>query len=105
MTTERILEQVKRNPHTLIYFGNNIAQFREVAEAIYPECADRLVGQIDEREDMDELELAFRTSFGKFDGWNFADSLSFYNIRLDRGICNVRFGTLIDASKRTVKVV
>ena len=37
MTTEKILEQVKREPRTLIYFGDNIAQFREVAEAVYPE--------------------------------------------------------------------
>ena len=47
MTTEQILEQVRREPRTLIYFGDNIAQFREVAEAVY-KYGDRLVAQIDE---------------------------------------------------------
>ena len=46
MTTENILEQVKREPRTLIYFGDNIAQFREVVEAIYPQRADSLVSQV-----------------------------------------------------------
>lgn len=47
MTTEQILEQVRREPRTLIYFGDNITQFREVAEAVY-KYGDRIVAQIDE---------------------------------------------------------
>ena len=104
MTTEQILEQVRREPRTLIYFGDNIAQFREVAEAVYPEYADRLMAQIDEYDDETELQLVLRTFRGKFDGWNVEGSLRFYHIHIECGICSHQYGTLINA-KRTKKAV
>ena len=103
MTTEKILEQVKREPRTLIYFGDNIAQFREVAEAV-SECADSLVSQIDKYPAGTELQLALRTFHGKFDGWNAEDSLAFYHIHLEYDVCDHHYGTLINAT-RTKKAV
>ena len=87
MTTEKILEQVKREPRTLIYFGDNIAQFREVAEAVYPEHADSIVSQVDECPAGTKLQLVFRTLHGKYDGWNMKNSLAYYHIHLQYGIC------------------
>ena len=104
MKTEKILEQVKREPRTLIYFGDNIAQFREVAEAVYPEYADSLVSQIDEYPAGTKLQLVFRTFHGKFDGWNVEDSLAYYHIHLEHGICERAYGTFINAT-RTKKAV
>lgn len=104
MTTQQILEQVKRKPRTLIYFGDNIAQFGEVAKAIYPECEDVLLSQINEYDADTEFQLVFRTFLGKFDGWNVKGSLDFYHIHLEEGICNHRYGTLINAT-RTKKAV
>lgn len=105
MTTEQILEQVKRETRTLIYFGDNIAQFREVAEAIYPECAYRLVEQVDEYFADTELQLVLRTFRGKFDGWNVGDSLAFYHIHLEYGICDHHYGTFINATRAKKAVV
>ena len=90
MTTKQILEQVRLKPRTLIYFGDNIAQFREVAESVYPEHADRLV---------------FRTFHGKFDGWNVEDSLAYYHIHLEYGICDYRYGTFINATRAKKAVI
>ena len=105
MTTEQILEQVKRETRTLIYFGDNIAQFREVAEAIYPECAYRLVEQVDEYFAGTELQLVLRTFRGKFDGWNVEDSLAYYRINLEHGICAYHYGTFINATRAKKAVV
>lgn len=104
MTTEQILEQVKREPRTLIYFGDNIAQFREVAEAV-SECADSLVSQIDKYPAGTELQLALRTFHGKFDGWNAVDSLAFYHIHLEYGVCDHYYGTFINATRAKKAVV
>ena len=105
MTTEKILEQVKREPRTLIYFGDNIAQFREVAESVYPEPADRLVSQVDEYPAGTKLQLVFRTFHGKFDGWNVEDSLAYYHIHLAYGICDYRYGTFINATRAKKAVI
>ena len=104
MTTEKILEQVKREPRTLIYFGDNIAQFREVVEAIYPH-ADRLVSQVDEYPAGTKLQLVFRTFHGKFDGWRVEDSLAYYHIHLEYGICDYHYGTFINATRAKKAVV
>ncbi len=104
MTTEQILEQVRREPRTLIYFGDNIAQFREVAEAVCPEQAGGLVVQIDEYPADTKLQLVLRTFRGKFDGWNVEDSLAYYHINLEYGICAYHYGTFINAT-RTKKAV
>ena len=104
MTTKNILEQVKREPRTLIYFGDNIAQFREVAEAV-SECADSLVSQIDKYPAGTELQLVLRTFRGKYDGWNVEDSLAYYHIHLEYGICNHYYGTLINATRAKKAVV
>lgn len=105
MTTEKILEQVRREPRTLIYFGDNIAQFREVAEAVCPEQADSLVVQIDEYLTGTELQLVLRTFRGKFDGWNVEDSLAYYHINLEYGICAYHYGTFINAMRAKKAVV
>lgn len=104
MTTEQILEQVKREPRTLIYFGDNIAQFREVAEAVY-KYGDRIVAQIDEYPADTKLQLVFRTLHGKFDGWNVVDSLAYYHINLEYGICAYHYGTFINATRAKKAVV
>ena len=105
MTTEKILEQAKREPRTLIYFGDNIAQFREVAEAVYPEYADSIVSQVDKYPAGTELQLALRTFHGKFDGWNAEDSLAFYHIHLEYGVCDHHYGTFINATRAKKAVV
>ena len=105
MTTKQILEQVKREPRTLIYFGDNIAQFREVAEAVCPEQADSLVVQIDGYPADKKLQLVFRTFHGKFDGWNVEDSLAYYHINLEYGICAYHYGTFINATRAKKAVV
>ena len=105
MTTEKILEQVRREPRTLIYFGDNITQFREVAEAVYPERADSLVSQVDEYPAGTELQLVLRTFRGKYDGWNVEDSLAFYHIHLEYGVCDHHYGTLINATRAKKAVV
>ena len=105
MTTKQILEQVKREPRTLIYFGDNIAQFREVAEAVYPEYADRLIDQINGCDRETKFELVIRTFHGKFDGWNVEDSLAFYHIHLEYGVCENKCGTLIDATRAKKAVI
>ena len=104
MTTEKILEQVRREPRTLIYFGDNIAQFREVAEAVYPEYANSIVSQVDKYPAGTKLQLVFRTFRGKFDGWNVEDSLAYYHINLEHEICAYHYGTFINAT-RTKKAV
>jgi hypothetical protein len=104
MTTEKILEQVRREPRTLIYFGDNIAQFREVAEAVY-KYGDRIVAQIDEYLTGKELQLVFRTFRGKFDGWNVEDSLAYYHINLEHGICAYHYGTFINATRAKKAVI
>ena len=105
MKTEKILEQVKREKRTLIYFGDNIAQFREVAEAVYPERADSLVSQVDKYPAGTELQLVLRTFRGKYDGWNVEDSLAFYHIHLEYGVCDHHYGTLINATRAKKAVV
>ena len=105
MTTEQILEQVRREPRTLIYFGDNIAQFREVAEAVYPEYADMLMGQINDCDCETKFELVLRTFRGKFDSWNVEDSLAFYHINLKYGICAYHYGTFINATRAKKAVV
>lgn len=104
MTTKQILEQVRLEPRTLIYFGDNIAQFREVVEAIYPH-ADRLVSQVDEYPAGTKLQLVFRTFHGKFDGWRVEDSLAYYHIHLEYGICDYHYGTFINATRAKKAVV
>lgn len=104
MTTEQILEQVRREPRTLIYFGDNIAQFREVAEAVY-KYGDRIVAQIDEYLTGKELQLVLRTFRGKFDGWNVEDSLAYYHINLEHGICAYHYGTFINATRAKKAVI
>lgn len=105
MTIEQILEQVKRELRTLIYFGDNIAQFREVAEAVYPEYADSIVSQVDECPAGTELQLVLRTFRGKYDGWNVEDSLAYYHVHLEYGICERAYGTLINATRAKKAVV
>lgn len=105
MKTEKILEQVKRETRTLIYFGDNIAQFREVAEAVCPEQAGSLVSQVDEYPADTKLQLVFRTFRGKFDGWNVEDSLAYYHINLEHGICAYHYGTFINATRAKKAVV
>lgn len=105
MTTEKILEQVRREPRALIYFGDNIAQFREVAEAVCLEQADGLVGQINGCDCETKFELVLRTFRGKFDGWNVEDSLAFYHINLEYGICAYHYGTFINATRAKKAVV
>ena len=105
MTTEKILEQVKREPRTLIYFGDNIAQFREVAEAVYPEHADSIVSQVDEYPAGTKLQLAFRTFHGKYDGWNMKNSLAFYHIHPEYGVCDYHYGTFINATRAKKAVI
>lgn len=104
MTTEQILEQVRRELRTLIYFGDNIAQFREVAEAVC-EYADGLVAQIDEYPAETKLQLVLRTFRGKFDGWNVKDSLAYYHINLEYGICAYHYGTFINATRAKKAVI
>lgn len=104
MTTEQILEQVRREPRTLIYFGDNIAQFREVAEAVY-KYGDRIAARIDEYPAETKLQLVFRTLHGKFDGWNVEDSLACYHINLEYGICDYHYGTFINATRAKKAVV
>ena len=105
MTTKQILEQVKREPRTLIYFGDNIAQFREVAEAVYPGHADSLVSQVYEYPAGTKLQLVFRTFHGKYDGWNVKDSLAYYHINLEHGICAYHYGTFINATRAKKAVI
>ena len=105
MTTEKILEQVRRELRTLIYFGDNIAQFREVAEAVCPKQADSLVAQIDEYSAGTKPQLVLRTFRGKFDGWNVKDSLAYYHINLEHGICAYHYGTFINATRAKKAVV
>ena len=105
MTTEKILEQVRREPRTLIYFGDNIAQFREVAEAVYPEYADSIVSQVDKYPAGTELQLVLRTFHGKYDGWNVEDSLAFYHIHLEHEICAYHYGTFINATRAKKAVI
>lgn len=105
MKTEKILEQVKRETRTLIYFGDNIAQFREVAEAVYPEYADSIVSQVDGYPAGTELQLVLRTFRGKYDGWNVEDSLAYYHIHLEYGICDYHYGTFINATRAKKAVV
>ena len=105
MTTENILEQVRREPRTLIYFGDNIAQFREVAEAVYPEYAHSIVSQVDKYPAGTELQLVLRTFRGKYDGWNVEDSLAYYHIHLEYGICDHHYGTFINATRAKKAVV
>lgn len=95
---------MRREPRTLIYFGDNIAQFREVAEAVY-EYGDRIVAQIDEYSAETKLQLVFRTLHGKFDGWNVEDSLAYYHINLEHGICAYHYGTFINATRAKKAVV
>lgn len=102
--TKQILERVKREPRALIYFGDNIKQFQEIAEAIYPEYADRLMDQIGEYGAETELQLVFRTLRGKFNGWNVEDSLAYYHIHLEYGLCSPHYGAFINAT-RTKKAV
>ena len=104
MTTEKILEQVRREPRTLIYFGDNIAQFRAVAEAV-SECADGIMSQVDKYPAGTELQLVFRTLHGKFDGWNMKNSLAFYHIHPEYGICDHHYGTFINATRAKKAVV
>ena len=104
MKTEQILEQVRREPRTLIYFGDNIAQFREVAEAV-SECADGIMSQVDKYPAGTELQLVFRTLHGKFDGWNMKNSLAFYHIHPEYGICDHHYGTFINATRAKKAVV
>ena len=104
MTTEKILEQVRREPRTLIYFGDNIAQFREVAEAV-SECADGIMSQVDKYPAGTELQLVLRTFRGKYDGWNVEDSLAFYHINLEYGIYNHYYGTFINATRAKKAVI
>ena len=105
MTTEQILERVRREPRTLIYFGDNIAQFREVVEAIYPQRADRFMAQICEYPAGTELQLVLRTFRGKYDGWNVEDSLAYYHIHPEYGICERAYGTFINATRAKKAVV
>ena len=105
MTTEKILEQARREPRTLIYFGDNIAQFREVAEAVYPEYANSIVSQVDKCPAGTELQLVLRTFRGKYDGWNVEDSLAYYHINLEHGICAYHYGTFINATRAKKAVV
>lgn len=105
MKTEKILEQVMREPRTLIYFGDNIAQFREVAKAVYPEHADSIVSQVDKYPAGTELQLVLRTFRGKYDGWNVEDSLAYYHIHLEYGICDHYYGTFINATRAKKAVV
>ena len=104
MKTEQILEQVRREPRTLIYFGDNIAQFREVAEAV-SECADGIMSQIDKYPAGTELQLVPRTFHGKYDGWNVEDSLAFYHIHLEHEICAYHYGTFINATRAKKAVI
>ena len=105
MMTKQILEQVRREPRTLIYFGDNIAQFSEVAEAVYPEHADRIVSQVDKCPAGTKLQLVFRTLHGKYDGWNMKNSLAYYHIHLEYGICDYRYGTFINATRAKKAVI
>lgn len=105
MTTERILEQVRRELRTLIYFGDNIAQFREVAEVVCPEQAYCLLEQVSGYPAGTELQLVLRTFRGKFDGWNVEDSLAYYHINLEYGICAYHYGTFINATRAKKAVV
>ena len=105
MKTEQILEQTKRETRTLIYFGDNIAQFREVAEAVYPEYADSIVSQVDKYPAGTELQLVLRTFHGKYDGWNVEDSLAFYHIHLEHEICAYHYGTFINATRAKKAVI
>ena len=105
MITEKILEQVKRETRTLIYFGDNIAQFREVAEAICSQRADMFMTQICEYPVGTELQLVLRTFRGKYDGWNVEDSLAFYHIHPEYGICDHHYGTFINATRAKKAVV
>ena len=105
MTTEKILEQVRREPRTLIYFGNNIAQFREVVKAVYPQRADSIMSRVDEYPAGTELQLVLRTFRGKYDGWNVEDSLAYYHIHLEYGVCDHHYGTLINATRAKKAVV
>ena len=104
MTTEKILEQVKRETRALIYFGDNIAQFREVAEAVC-EHADSIVSQVDEYPAGTKLQLVLRTFHGKYDGWNMKNSLSYYHIHPEYGVCDHYYGTLINATRAKKAVV
>ena len=105
MTTEKILAQVRREPRTLIYFGDNIAQFREVAEAVYPEYANSIVSQVDKYPAGTKLQLVLRTFRGKFYDWNVEDSLAYYHINLEYGICDYHYGTFINATRAKKAVV
>lgn len=105
MTTEQILEQVKRETRTLIYFGDNIAQFREVAEAVCPEQTNSLLEQVSGYPAGTKLQLVFRTFHGKFDGWNVEDSLAYYHIHPEYGICDYHYGTFINATRAKKAVV
>ena len=49
--------------------------------------------------------LALRTFHGKFDGWNAEDSLAFYHIHLEYGVCDHHYGTLINATRAKKAVV
>lgn len=105
MTTKQILEQVRLEPRTLIYFGDNIAQFSEVAEAVYPEHADSIVSQVDKCPAGTKLQLVFRTLHGKYDGWNMKNSLAYYHIHLQYGICAYYYGTFINATRAKKAVI
>ena len=105
MTTEQILEQVKRETRTLIYFGDNIAQFREVAEAVCPEQADGLLEQVSGYPADTKLQLVLRIFHGKFNGWNVRETLAYYHINLEHGICAYYYGTFINATRAKKAVI
>lgn len=97
MTAKQILQNIERGT-ALIYFGANIALFKQVVEKVSL-CSDALLSQLDGM-DRNSLELVLRTDKGRFDGWNYSNSIDLYSINLKKGSCSGFWADkFIDVSK------
>ena len=103
MTAKQILQDIKHGT-ALIYFGANIALFRQVLEKVYSN-SDAILWELDGL-DRNGLELVLRTCKGRFSGWNCNDSINFYSINPEKGFCGTAWAEkFINASKTGAKIL
>lgn len=103
MTAKQILQDIECG-EALIYFGTNIALFRQVLEKVYFN-SDAILSQLD-GVDRNSLELVLRTNNGHLDGWNYSNSIIIYGINLKKGLCGGFWSEkFIDASKIGAKIL
>lgn len=93
----------------MIYFGKDMEQFREILprlKYVRGYTYDGILRNLDAYiADGGKIDLVIRTVGGYFDGWNCSKSVGFYNINFDTGTCRLTNTTVIDASRRTVKIL